>query len=170
LAILAAYAALGLQVKFKKSVITPTTLIRHLGLDLDVCNRRILPPPDKIKRMSTLVKRLLSSSARQRRFVSKLYLAKVVGFAQSLTLALPFGRHMLADAYECLNTKPGWNNVKVKLSNTVISILNSYWACLQLQTLGRPWGPPESTLILGTDACRSGWGAHAQVGDSVHFY
>jgi hypothetical protein len=81
LAILAAYAALGLQVKFKKSVITPTTLIRHLGLDLDVCNRRILPPPDKIKRMSTLVKRLLSSSARQRRFVSKLYLAKVVGFA-----------------------------------------------------------------------------------------
>lgn len=105
---------------------------------------------------------------KNRRWVSKRKLAKVVGYLQSCTYALPFGRFYLANLYAAFPQSYGWDGT-VKVANRALSDLRRYWLRLSQHTVSRPWFTPQRTVILCTDACSSGWGAWYRRTHGFHF-
>ena len=73
-------------------------------------------------KVQQLCKDLLGHLQKNRRWVNKRKLARVVGYLQSCTYALPFGRFYLAALYEAFPQVYGWEG-NVKVSNRALSDL-----------------------------------------------
>ena len=83
----------------------------------------------------------------------------MVGKLQALCLALHYGRFELVDLYHCLHGSV--RRGRVKLSHRAIHSLREYWLELSKADMGRAWGPPAETVVLFSDASKSGWGVHS---------
>ncbi len=78
--------------------------------------------------MEQKVGTLLAEAKRQRRRVSKLHLAKVIGYLQFASLALHSGRVNLLPLYAVLNQVDGWKQKQqVTLNATATRLLTHYW-------------------------------------------
>ena len=78
-----------------------------------------------------------------------------------MCLALPYGCFELTSLYHDLNTVKGWHpGTKVKLSHASLAALRNYWLALKPVDMGRPWGPPSTSIVLYSDASKSGFGFH----------
>lgn len=108
------YEKLGLKIKQSKSVLAPQQHLEHLGFLVDCTNHVITLPQRKLLHIQSLCTDLLGHLQKQRRWVNKRKFARVVGYLQSCTYALPFGRFHLAHMYRAFSTTIGWEgNVKV---------------------------------------------------------
>lgn len=146
------YKLLGLKVKESKSILKPQVQLEHLGFLLDCSQHTITLPGRKLQRVAQLCKNLLGHLQKNRRWVSKRKLARVVGYLQSCTYALPFGRFYLAHLYAAFPQSHGWDG-NVKVTNKALSDLKHYWLRLTQHTVQRHWFTPQRTVILCTDAC-----------------
>ena len=73
---------------------------------------------------------------------------------------MPFGRFYLASAYHDMSSVPSWSrNARVKLSHSTCRDFNNFWLKLSENNIGRNFSPPETVIVLGTDASKHGWGA-----------
>ena len=107
-AIVDLYTKLGLTIKLSKSVLEPARFVDHLGFRLDCTRHLIILTTVKRARAHRLCKSLLGHLSNNRRWVTKRKLAHILGFLQSMCLAIPFGRFHLTSLYHALSTTPGW--------------------------------------------------------------
>ena len=116
------YKSLGLKVKESKSILSPQVHLEHLGFLLDCTQHIITLPSKKLHKVLQLCKDLLGHLQKNRRWCNKRKLAKVVGYLQSCTYALPFGRFYLTHLYAAFSQSHGWEG-NVKLSNRALADL-----------------------------------------------
>ena len=162
------YAQLGLKVKESKSVLTPQRYVEHLGFLLDCTRHLVMLPPAKLAKVHALCKTFVHHVTGNKRTIRKRKLAKIVGFLQSCTYALPFGRFYLTHLYAAFSTSPGWEGT-VRVSHPAIKAVQQYWLHLADQTTQRAWFTPCRSVIVTTDACARGWGAFYRTLHGVFF-
>ena len=120
------YLQLGLKVKESKSVLTPQRFVEHLGFMLDCTRHLVILPPAKLAKVHALCDDFMHHVSMHKRTIRKRKLAKVVGFLQSCTYALPFGRFYLSHLYSAFSTTPGWEGT-VRVSHPAIKAVKQYW-------------------------------------------
>ena len=74
----------GYYVNLDKSVLTPTTLIRHLGIIVDSIQQKFLVPADRVHELTELVTSILGDKT-----CSLQTLEKCVGKCRSMAIAVP---------------------------------------------------------------------------------
>lgn len=162
------YQQLGLKVKESKSVLSPQRYVEHLGFLLDCERHLVILPQAKLAKVTALCTKFLHHVLGNKRRIRKRKLAKMVGFLQSCTYALPFGRFYLQHLYAAFSTSPGWEGI-VKVSHPAIKAVQHYWQQLSDQTVQRAWFTPCRSVIVTTDACARGWGAWYHGLSGMHF-
>ena len=93
--------------------------------------------------------------------MSKRLLAKFIGYAVSLSPALPTGRFNLLPLYDVLNTVSSRHKLAVvRLNSCAYRRLLNFWMKLSLQDCISYWDLGRPDDIMCTDASDFGFGAH----------
>ena len=74
----------GYFVNMAKSVLNPTTLIRHLGIMIDLEKGRICIPQDRVENLRTIIQKMVVDGCCSLRI-----LEKCVGKCRSMSIAVP---------------------------------------------------------------------------------
>jgi hypothetical protein len=155
-------AMLGLGWHPDKSDWEPSQRKHHLGLVIDTAKCMFFIPPEKLARIRSCAKLLLSEISRHARWVPARTLAQLCGLAQCVSLAFKGAHFFTRCMYDCLTHKSSWGD-RVKLSNQAVahvrffSKIHSVWD-------GKAIWPSPVTAKLEVDASDVGWAARAQDG------
>ena len=154
--VLAHLAALGFNVNFAKSMLTPSQQISFIGMSLDTANMSARLSPERVDRFLTCLN--LFQLDQVVRYKDCMVLAGLMASAVHL-LRLgrfhmrPFQRWSLG-----LRIPPIQGYRKVTVSQVCIDSLVP-WRDQTLLTVGVPMGMVTFHKVVTTDASRSGWGA-----------
>jgi len=148
---------LGLRRNVAKGCWEPTQrLAPHLGLGVDTLRQQFFVPPDRLAKLEQLALAVLGRAGRNCGLVPRRLLASFCGLAQSLYLALPPARFMLASLHEALNSdKQSWS-VSVRLSSQARTDLR-WFAAVPSQWNGRALFRAPETAVLHCDASQHAW-------------
>jgi hypothetical protein len=81
-----------------------------------------------VQKLKQLSLGLAKYASQHNRFVNKKSLSEFVGFAISLSAAIPAARFKLLPLYDAINQVSSWsNNVAVRLSNAGYRVLKYFW-------------------------------------------
>jgi hypothetical protein len=159
--VMALFGSLGLLIAAHKGQHDPSQVLTdHLGYCVDTSRGLFLLTPRREARLAAAAKALLCQAARRRRLMPPLALASFAGLAQESYLALPLGRFMLREIYDCLATRRSWR-ARCGVRLTPLALEELQWWCDLAGTkyIGRAiWRHPD-TAVLHTDASDLGWGA-----------
>jgi hypothetical protein len=108
---------LGIQVNWKKSVLTPSKCVRFLGMLVDSAAYRFFVPPDKVEKLRDLINDMVGSGAAAVRA-----LASVTGKIMSMQIAVPAVRMMTAECYKLIRPDGDWDR-SIKLTDAVVKEL-----------------------------------------------
>lgn len=155
--------ALGFAINYKKSILTPTQRIRHLGFTLDSVHNRIYLPQDRRQELQRQARKTLKLSASGT--LTCRLLASLIGKASAALEAMPNARlHMHA-----LHRALRWNLARsasgddwsaTALLSLAAKRAAEWWASLAVTRVnGAPLVTPKAAVTLTTDASESGWGA-----------
>lgn len=148
---------LGLTRNTDKGFWEPTRNLIHLGIGIDTERKIFYVPPHKMILLKGAARSLIKYAKSHKRWVSAQALAKFVGLAISLRLALQQVRTYTRSLYDALASKQSWQ-ADVKLSRQALDDLQFFvdidhtWNGLAV------WKPPP-TMEIHTDASDHGWGA-----------
>lgn len=148
---------LGLTRNTEKGAWEPARNILHLGLQIDTERGLFCVPPAKLTTLKGAATSLLRYAKSHQRWVSVGRLAKFVGLAISLRLALQQVRTYTRSLYDAMATKQSWS-ADVKLSRQALADLQ-WFADLEEHWNGLAIWKPPPTMTLHTDASDHGWGA-----------
>ena len=124
---------LGVEVNWKKSVLTPSFCVRFLGMLVNSEEYRFFVPPDKIEKLRALSDRLLTAPD-----VTVRELASIAGKVMSLQVAVPAVRMMTRELYGLIRPDGDWDR-RVLLTDGVISELISVVGWIQqFNLIGNP--------------------------------
>lgn len=148
---------LGFSINFQKSILNPTHVIQFLGVEVDSMNLKLSLPQEKVDKIISQCKSLLSVPK-----VSVRELMKLIGRLSSTAIAvLPAPlqyRAMQRQQIQELSSSRNYDSLII-LTKEVKNELN--WWCLNLQlSNGRLLVSPPPQLILSSDASLQGWGAY----------
>ena len=111
---LADLETLGVQVNWKRSVLTPSRCVRFLGMLIDSEAYRFFVPPEKVEKLKSLVDKMTSDDQ-----ASVRALASVVGKVMSMQIAVPAVRMMTSACYGLIRPDGDWDR-SVQLTGPVI--------------------------------------------------
>ena len=146
--------------------------ICHLGFMIDTIRGTFGVPEEKVCALQQQSKKLLDLARRNRRRVPKQELARFIGKAQSLRLAVPETAFRLRALYDCLGSDclgqtersssgRRWGvHVRSTLSHAAIRDVQ-YWHRLGARLTHRPIWPntPAPTMTVHTDSSLTAYGA-----------
>ena len=148
---------LGLKRNVSKGVwAEPVQDLKHLGLGINTATGMFYATEDRLDRVNTVGRSLLTHARTQKGKVSARQLASFTGLTQSLYLAIPAARFLNRSLHDSLGKKTDWNGM-VRLSNQARADISRYLA-LPVEWNGRPIIRPPDTAVLWSDASKSGWG------------
>ena len=121
--VLADLAAVGAQVNWKKSILTPSKCLRFLGMLVETVSYRFYVPEDKIEKLNRLVEEMLCVNA-EGGYPEATFreLASVLGKVLSMRIAVPAVSMMTHECYKLLRPEGEWDN-SVKLTTAVVEEL-----------------------------------------------
>ena len=155
LSAVALFESLGVHIHPDKGVVRGTTRLPLLGFLVDTRRRLLLLPRDRLAKVVSMAKALLSSANANCRGVSAKLLMRFTGTAVSCALAVPSARFFLRRLYNAQGRRSG----TTKLSHGAVRNLRWFSQLRSASGVGRAlW---ESTLgQLTTEASPWGWGGH----------
>ena len=107
----------GYFVNIDKSVLDPTSLIRHLGIMVDSQNRKFSVPQDRVDNLLALIEQMLSSTS-----CSLQDLERCVGKCRSMSIAVPCAILYTRAQYAALLHQMNYGAVPKVARRKVISI------------------------------------------------
>ena len=134
----------------------PVQQIKHLGLGIDSKTATFYVTEDRLERVNTVGRSLLTRARTQKGKVPARQLASFTGLTQSLYLALPAARFLNRSLHDCLGSRVDWNGL-VSLTNQARADIRRYLN-LPIEWNGRPIIQRPDTAVLWTDASKGGWG------------
>jgi len=150
------FAALGWVINDKKSVLIPTTTIKHLGMIISSESMTLSVPQQKIDKAVELINRVLSLHIATKKVPIRM-LASIAGKLESFALAAPLIRSFAQSVYQYhfrkgLTFWDSWTIIEPKMVEEFDTLLKGikHWngnAIVREQ--------PNSTLT--TDASLTGW-------------
>ena len=105
---------LGVQVNWKKSVLTPSKCTRFLGMLVDSELYRSFVPPEEVVKLRAIVEDMVAKED-----ASVRELASVVGKVMSMQVAVPAVRRMTAECYGLIRPDGDWDRT-VRLTEAVL--------------------------------------------------
>ena len=151
--------ALRFVVNRPKSILIPCQELQFLGFSIDSVAMTIRVPQEKLKKMQSKAKELLSSPTTSGREV-----ARFVGITSSLALGIPptllFYRALQRAKNSVINTHRGLD-AQIALDTPLKEELQ-WWLDQAHHWNGRSLTPPAQSLWIQTDASKMGWGACCQ--------
>ena len=111
---LADLGRLGVQVNWKKTVLTPSKCTRFLGMLIDSELYRFFVPPEKVVKLKLIVKDMVD-----KKDASVRELASVVSKVMSMQVAVPAVRMMTAECYGLIRPDGDWDR-RVQLTEAVL--------------------------------------------------
>lgn len=156
----ALFSRLGLSMHPTKTDFSGKQALEILGIVVDTSSARFLLSPEKLRKVETGARRLLSYAGQHRRHVSTRALRSFAGLANSVGLAVVDARLRLRELFNALSPVPAMHAPRrqPRLSHAGLRDLK-WWANLSKNPhVGRMvW--PKPAVALFTDASMSGWGA-----------
>lgn len=148
---------LGLTRNEEKGYWEPVQDLVHLGIGIDTVRQLFYVPPSKMQTLQGAARSLLKYAKSHCRWVSVRNLAKFVGLAMSLRLALQQVRTYTRALYDAMSEKASWQ-ADVKLSKQAMLDLEFF------TTIDESWNgltiwQPTPQAEIHTDASDYGWGA-----------
>ena len=145
----------GVKVNEEKSSWTPTRVLEHLGLVVDLEQDRFYVPHQKLVKVEKWALAIIKRAATDRRWIGALELAQFAGTANAIAMAVPAARLFLRSMYNDIGNN--WNR-HVRLSYQTIRDLN-WWKNLSNATpRGCRISRATTTATIHTDASMTGWG------------
>ena len=154
--------SLGLMRAAGKGQHDPTHFLEdHLGYGIDSERGLFLLTRRREAALAHGAHALMRARAQRQSWVATRQLASFCGLGEASGLALPLGRFMLRELYDCLATRRGWGG-RVQLSSRALADLR-WWSELRgTPHVGRAIWRPPATRELWTDASTLGWGGSVQ--------
>ncbi|KAJ1121781.1 hypothetical protein NDU88_000300 [Pleurodeles waltl] len=150
--------ALGLQVNYQKSTLTPTQNLHYLGAIISTELQKVYPSEERLSSINKKCQDLLRASAPTARQVTSL-----LGSMASCIFIVPNARLHMRPLQEALETnwsqRTGRWEDTVRLPEVALQSLR-WWMHRPHLSVGAPFHQvlPSDTLV--TDASLQGWGAH----------
>lgn len=155
--ILQVLADCGWLVNWEKSCLSPATTIVYIGFEINSRGKSGYPElwisRDRRRKLRYSIRQLLSKP-----FCTARQLARVLGRCISTSVAVRFGKIMLRESYQLLNTRTHWETIlklsdgtKTDLKWWLVEILGSRRMIIQKRTVD---------CFLEVDASQIAWGAH----------
>ena len=156
--VLSLFHRLGLLIWWEKSDLTPRQVFTFLGVQFDLSQGTVAPPPEKAQKLIALVQQVLASH-----LISVRRLLQLIGLLNHVADYIPLGRLHLRPVQFYLNA---WVKdlreeieslipVRPSLRLALLPWVDSRWLHSQVPLRNHP-----PTLTLATDASLVGWGAH----------
>jgi hypothetical protein len=121
--VLADFEAVGAQINWKKSLLTPSKCLRFLGMLVDTQRYRFFVPADKIEKLKILVEEMVTVKQRGGNPEATFrQLASVLGKVLSMRIAVPAVAMMTHECYSLLRPEGEWDNTTV-LTRAVVEEL-----------------------------------------------
>lgn len=100
----------------------------HLGVEVDLEAGTFRVPEEKVKKVENYARELYREAAGNKRWVSKLKLAKFIGRVIAWHLSFKTSRMYLAGLYSTLNSREGWHaGMKVRVGNHDMKMFKAFW-------------------------------------------
>lgn len=157
---------LGLPISPTKGFREGRTRFVLLGLGIDLAQRKYFTPDYKRRQLHSRVRMVLAYAHRHRRYVPRRMLARAIGTAGALALAIPMVGLWLASLHTALDLPPGiplaraWNG-SCQLPNQAMADLQSLLE-IPPEHQEATFDPPTPTASATSDASTTGFGAHSQ--------
>lgn len=150
-------SSLGFTINFEKSNIQPKTSLNYLGFHLDSANMIASLPVDKIDRLKSFGRSILSSLS-----VKIRDLAKFIGFLTSSFDVFPQGRlhFRVLEIFKtkALQSSGGNFDACVSIDSRVAQEIQ-WWISIPNEAFRSRIETPAVHVTIRTDASNSGWGA-----------
>ena len=156
---------LGLKANEKKSSWALETRKLHLGLWIDTVRGVFEIPDERIARIKSCAKHVLSEVSRGFRWVPARLVARLAGMSVCVALAFGGAKFFARELYSSLKGKGSWAD-KVKLSNQAVKDVKML-ASFPRRWNGCPIWPPSVTRVVVSDASDVGWGAQVWTGGEM---
>ena len=156
------FESLGLMVNTQKSQLTPVQQLEFLGFQINSDLMTINLPPEKGRKIQQDAVRLLKSQSISARELA-MFIGKTVATSRAVTQA-PLHYRALQMALNMVTSEENPEGCldkyesTIPLNSSMIVDLN-WWSALDRQMMSSPIHPPQSILIIESDASNVGWGA-----------
>lgn len=150
---------LGFSINFPKSQLTPQRTAEYLGFKINSVDLTLWLPPKKIDSLTAALRRARNRALRGDPF-SPRELAALVGALQASHPAMelaPLYLRQLRHSYLVASLQD-WDQATVFLPRPALDEVNEWLTHLNHWN-GRQLLPPTPSILLTSDASRSGWGA-----------
>ena len=151
---------LGFILNLGKSILQPVQVMTWLGARWDSQTLKIQLPSDKVESIVSLARSLLSSKVTNRPFWEK-FLGHLA-FAAQISQEMNLQKKLLGPI---LRTFSGTSET-VSLPERTLSVL-AWWTVPENLSKWNPLRNPPPSVLLFTDACERGWGAHNSEGQWI---
>ena len=152
---------LGIFISVKKSVFTPSTMIRFLGLHIHSIQRAFSIPDDKIYKFAMLREAAISAT-----WVSIQSLQRIAGKCISFLLAIPSAKLYIAEMSKAISDATRARG-KVRVDEHLREEL-LHWRFIDLEHPLFPWfKETHATVSIQSDSSLYKWGATAHLGSTT---
>ena len=143
----------GYTISISKCTLTPTTSLILLGLGIDTVRQKFWVPEDKVTTLMSLI-----ATMRETRSATVLELQRVVGKAESLSLAVPPISIFLRSSYDILSRAARSGSKEILLTDEVLEDLETLGGLKEWEALSSWTTETHVTFRMETDASGRGWG------------
>ena len=158
--VLSTLAKAGFIINQPKSNLTPTQVLEWLGLTWDTQSATVLFPLSKVQKIKSMVRGFLSRQTCTRRD-----LERVAGHLNWMSMLNPESRVRLKSlnhVQSSLSRRFGRDQI-ISITSDIRTAL-AWWTNITPSPWMRPFKTPEASLIVTTDASKTGWGFHTSEG------
>jgi hypothetical protein len=143
----------GYTISKSKCTLTPTTSLILLGLGIDTVRQKFWVPEEKITTLMALIATMRASQS-----TTVLELQRVVGKAESLSLAVPPISIFLRSSYDILARAARLESSTIHLTEEILEDLETLAALKEWENLSSWTTETHVTFRMETDASGRGWG------------
>lgn len=156
--------SLGFVINFEKSSLTPKNKLVYLGFEIDSSNMLTSLPTDKVEKLQSFGKKLISSSS-----ITIRELSRFIGLVTSSFEVLPKGRLHFRELEQIkVNAleESGKNfDASISVGLKIRSEID-WWLSLQSDDFRSSIEIPPISLTMRSDASNTGWGAVCTIDNS----
>ena len=156
--------SLGFIINEKKSSLSPSRTMLHLGYFWDTESYTLSVPEDKVANLKVLCSSALDGP------VSLRSLQQILGTIESFKVAYPFAAlHYRALQREVASHVSAGSDWDSKITPSALSRRDlEWWKSCPAQLPPRPIGPFDPQITVTTDSSSSGWGAFSSLGQEAY--
>lgn len=155
--------SLGYFPNYEKSLLIPSQSMIHLGFKFNSLDMTISVPEEKVVKIQSAAKKLLSSTPTLRSLSSFIGLA--VSLKNAFLLSPCYYRNLQFLQCSYIKSSDDWDT-KVVLDQLCVDNL-TWWSKCPSPLPPTPLKQPEPILSLSTDSSKTGWGGVLSTGETV---